>query len=456
MTQTHPPVTAPLVSLLVRAAVAGPIAQYLQTQADKIARRVPEIQVHIVTGDPIDGGWCYRHREPILDQRDHCHRVQSGKTPCLVRPTQLVWLNANATGLPLVDGDARIVGVLVTDTTGVTTGTSFEDGLDATDHLQLAGTCSHCQTHRDRRYTLLVRDGDQGILRSLGASCARELTGGAVRDGLLKLLVGLQESLPQVVLPSHVRDGAVAPLLEVIALTIRVNEIQGGFVRSMAGTRSRPSTRDAVFAALSWEPTQVGPRPLLTTADLTDTDLQQAQSAIDAMAEWTDTGDFATNLKRIAASEHIEISGRRQRLGMAVCIPDAANREKLRRARAAERTRQDPEGAPATEPGIYETEAGRVYRVQVGDSGFPYAKVLTKLVGEAKRLTEAGQTVKADYVYERGAIRQVRAHHRVSVQRAEELSILFAQCIVCGTHLKAAESVQRGIGPICYKRIGGE
>lgn len=462
MTQTSAPQATVLLDTIVRASVADPIAQHLQSQADKIARRVDSIQVIVAVDEPFEGGWCYRHRqflrcEPGKDGlRDHCHHFQSSKTPCLIRPVQLARLSAHATGLPLIDGDAAVVGVLVTDSEGVSTATSFAPDLQVAQYLHYAGHCHHCKTSRDRRYTLLVRSGEDSEVWPIGASCARELTGGAVRDGLMKLMVRLRERLAEICSPSHVHDGAVAPLLEVLALTIRVNEIQGGYVRAAAGTRDRPATRTAVYDALVWTPQTVGPKPLLTVDDLTEQDLAQAQRALEVLADWDDDSDFATNLRRIAASENIEISGKRQRLGMAVCIPDAADRHQLRQARAAQRRAEQPEGALVSEVGIYETETGRVYKVVRGGSGFLYAKVLNKLVGEAQRLTEAGTTINAEYVYEKGAIGQIRAHHRVSVQRAEQLSILFTQCIVCGVRLKAAQSVQRGIGPVCYKRIRGE
>lgn len=116
-----------------------------------------------------------------------------------------------------------------------------------------------------------------------------------------------------------------------------------------------------------------------------------------------------------------------------------------------------PAGAPVfpvTEPGVYETPEGKIYQVKWnrGKTNL-YAKVLTMTSGEAARLTATGATVKAEYVYEAGAIRKISATDRITGERAEELSIVFSNCIVCGRHLKAADSVKAGIGPVCRGKV---
>jgi hypothetical protein len=109
---------------------------------------------------------------------------------------------------------------------------------------------------------------------------------------------------------------------------------------------------------------------------------------------------------------------------------------------------------PVTEPGIYETAGGKIYQVKWNKTKTNlYAKVLTMTSGEAARLTAAGSKVKAEYVYEAGAMRRLSASDRITGSRAEELSIVFSNCLVCGRHLKAAESVQRSIGPVCWGKI---
>ena len=81
--------------------------------------------------------------------------------------------------------------------------------------------------------------------------------------------------------------------------------------------------------------------------------------------------------------------------------------------------------------------AGEVYRTVRSGAGSLYAKIWT---GEG-------------WEYARGAIRDLRPEHRMSVERAKELSVRFGRCIRCGALLTADESVERGIGPVCITKI---
>jgi hypothetical protein len=108
---------------------------------------------------------------------------------------------------------------------------------------------------------------------------------------------------------------------------------------------------------------------------------------------------------------------------------------------------------PVTEIGIYEVN-DKIYRVKRSKrTNGLYASVLIYTVGEALRLTAAGSTIKAEYEYAPGALKFLSADDRVTGARAEELSIVFRSCIVCGRTLKAAKSVARSIGPVCFKKV---
>lgn len=110
-------------------------------------------------------------------------------------------------------------------------------------------------------------------------------------------------------------------------------------------------------------------------------------------------------------------------------------------------------GTPVTEPGLYE-HAGLIYKVQRSKtSGNLYAKVLDTSVDQALRLTAAGTTIRASYTYAPGAFRQIDASNRITGDRANELSIIFSNCLVCGRTLTAAQSVARSIGPVCIGRV---
>jgi hypothetical protein len=88
--------------------------------------------------------------------------------------------------------------------------------------------------------------------------------------------------------------------------------------------------------------------------------------------------------------------------------------------------------------GLYETPAGEIFRVKISQQGRPYAMrvVLPSPV---------------TFEFAPGAVAKLTADMRMSLERAEALSIEFGQCMVCGRELTATDSVKRGIGPICRK-----
>jgi uncharacterized protein DUF6011 len=110
-------------------------------------------------------------------------------------------------------------------------------------------------------------------------------------------------------------------------------------------------------------------------------------------------------------------------------------------------------GTQVTEPGLYE-HGDLVYKVQYNKSKTNlYAMVLDTTMTEARRLTEAGTTIKATYTYDKGAIFKISAEHRITGERASELSFVFSNCLVCGRKLTDAQSVARSIGPVCINKV---
>jgi hypothetical protein len=80
-----------------------------------------------------------------------------------------------------------------------------------------------------------------------------------------------------------------------------------------------------------------------------------------------------------------------------------------------------------------------------------YAK---RLVESAPRITEAGTEIPFELVYAPGVIFDLSLDDRMPLAEAEELSTLYAACIVCGARLKAAKSVRSLIGPVCRRYFG--
>lgn len=172
----------------------------------------------------------------------------------------------------------------------------------------------------------------------------------------------------------------------------------------------------------------------------------------------------AGNLTRGDASRAIDFALRQPKVPANVTQDEdrAFDAEIQRREReqeaAAALAKMARDAATAFDPqtleiGIYEVD-DHIYKVRQNRAKTrKYAEVLSFTVSEALRLTKAGSTIKAQYVFERGAIFRIRPEHRITGKRAEELSIVFTSCIVCGRTLKAAASVARAIGPVCIKKV---
>jgi hypothetical protein len=114
--------------------------------------------------------------------------------------------------------------------------------------------------------------------------------------------------------------------------------------------------------------------------------------------------------------------------------------------RAAERTGSEP-----VEEGVYERDDVVYVVKRARESGNLYAKRIVEIGGE--RLTEAGTVINAEFEYAPGVIRSLSAEDKMSIERAKALTIRYGFCIACGRHLKAAKSVDEGIGPVCRTKF---
>lgn len=114
-----------------------------------------------------------------------------------------------------------------------------------------------------------------------------------------------------------------------------------------------------------------------------------------------------------------------------------------------DRTAREAERVSLT-PGVYEVN-GEIFNVK-------YNRAKTNLYAQRlvekpniERLTEADTVVHIEFEYAPGVVRRLRPHHKMSIERARELTIRYGRCLACGRRLKNAESVERGIGPVCRK-----
>jgi len=114
---------------------------------------------------------------------------------------------------------------------------------------------------------------------------------------------------------------------------------------------------------------------------------------------------------------------------------------------------------PVTEVGVYETPDGDIYQVKSftpngEDKEVLYARKMVEIGTE--RLNENEVRVKIEFVKERGAVYRLKASWKMSYERAKELTLKYRRCMVCGRRLKAADSVEQGIGPVCIKTFSGQ
>ena len=99
---------------------------------------------------------------------------------------------------------------------------------------------------------------------------------------------------------------------------------------------------------------------------------------------------------------------------------------------------------PITQNGVYRDADGNIYRVKTSrQSGRLYASLFVP----------TAQTKSERFVYAKGAIYSLKASNRLTVEQAGELGVQFGICIVCGAELTDAQSVARGIGPVCVQRV---
>jgi hypothetical protein len=110
---------------------------------------------------------------------------------------------------------------------------------------------------------------------------------------------------------------------------------------------------------------------------------------------------------------------------------------------------QPKEVAAELTPGVYDVD-GHVYVVKPNQAKTRlYAKRLVEIATD--RLNAEGDMVQIEFVYEAGAIFNIKPSHKMSFDDAKMLTIRYGRCIVCNRRLKAGKSVEQGIGPVCRK-----
>lgn len=99
--------------------------------------------------------------------------------------------------------------------------------------------------------------------------------------------------------------------------------------------------------------------------------------------------------------------------------------------------------------GVYILPDGSIAKVKATqDKLRTYASRWVEIRGE--RLTEAGTRKQGEYQYEQGLVQRVAAQGRkMTLEEAKAFILRYGICARCSRKLVAADSVERGIGPVC-------
>ena len=104
----------------------------------------------------------------------------------------------------------------------------------------------------------------------------------------------------------------------------------------------------------------------------------------------------------------------------------------------------------AVQPGVYRRN-GVIYVVKLNRARTAlHARRLVEIGG--RRLNEADDVVHIEFEYAPGALAGLKPEHQMTLEEAKPFIIRYGKCIFCNTFLKDATSVERGVGPVCYKR----
>lgn len=113
--------------------------------------------------------------------------------------------------------------------------------------------------------------------------------------------------------------------------------------------------------------------------------------------------------------------------------------------------------APLTieDAGVYVMPDGTIVKVKANKAKTnTYAMLWVEIRGE--RLNENDERVRGEYQYAPGLIAKVAAQGRkMTLEEAKAFILRYGQCARCSRKLKAAKSVENGIGPVCIQYFGG-
>jgi hypothetical protein len=113
--------------------------------------------------------------------------------------------------------------------------------------------------------------------------------------------------------------------------------------------------------------------------------------------------------------------------------------------------RRQPPAVEALEVGVYVMPSGVIVKVQpTRDKTRVYAMEWVEIGGE-RVVDDTGEHVRGEWRYAPSMLRFVQPQMKMDLDQARAFILRYGQCARCGRRLKAARSVERGIGPRCIR-----
>jgi len=105
----------------------------------------------------------------------------------------------------------------------------------------------------------------------------------------------------------------------------------------------------------------------------------------------------------------------------------------------------------ASEPGVYIMPDGTVVKVQMNKAKTNVYAMRWVVINGQRLVDATEERVHGEWEYAPGFIGQVRPEYRMTLEQAKDFILRYGQCARCSRKLKAAKSVEAGIGPVCIK-----
>lgn len=175
--------------------------------------------------------------------------------------------------------------------------------------------------------------------------------------------------------------------------------------------------------------------------DVFDLTPELAGLAYEYLSNYEGSFGYLLDMRRVASRGALTVG---QTKGVLNCI-----KAELRKTAAVESGERRADDGQALEPGIYVTAEGIVKVQQNRRKSNVYALVWTSINGE--RLNLDDEHVNGEWSYAPGLILSLKPEQKMTLDEAKHFTLVFGQCPRCGRTLKAADSVEAGIGPVCVK-----